>query len=119
MLWLRQKIELIFELLLKVIVKVVDILQWKCCVMLTIFVVSLVTMTEQSLNVKTCLTALTLNSLFFIVCQAFYFSRDDVALQGFSKFFKENSEEEREHGDKLMSFQNERGGRISLQDIKV
>nr|ACO09242.1 Ferritin, middle subunit [Osmerus mordax] len=49
---------------------------------------------------------------------AFYFSRDDVALQGFSKFFKENSEEEREHGDKLMSFQNKRGGCISLQDIK-
>ncbi|XP_048870416.1 ferritin, middle subunit [Brienomyrus brachyistius] len=47
-----------------------------------------------------------------------YFDRDDVALQGFSHFFKENSEEEREHADKLLSFQNKRGGRVVLQDIK-
>ncbi|WP_411018726.1 ferritin family protein, partial [Salmonella sp. s24813] len=32
--------------------------------------------------------------------------------------FKENSHEEREHAEKLMSFQNKRGGRIFLQDIK-
>ena len=51
--------------------------------------------------------------------QAFYFSRDDVALRGFAHFFKENSDEEREHADKLLSFQNKRGGRILLQDIKV
>uniref|UniRef100_A0A4W6F5W5 Ferritin n=1 Tax=Lates calcarifer TaxID=8187 RepID=A0A4W6F5W5_LATCA len=50
---------------------------------------------------------------------AFYFSRDDVALPGFSHFFKENSDEEREHAEKLLSFQNKRGGRIFLQDIKV
>lgn len=51
--------------------------------------------------------------------QAFYFSRDDVALPGFAHFFKENSDEEREHAEKLLSFQNKRGGRIFLQDIKV
>uniref|UniRef100_A0A8C8I0Z2 Ferritin n=1 Tax=Oncorhynchus tshawytscha TaxID=74940 RepID=A0A8C8I0Z2_ONCTS len=49
---------------------------------------------------------------------AFYFSRDDVALPGFAHFFKENSDEEREQTDKLLSFQNKRGGRIVLQDIK-
>jgi len=49
---------------------------------------------------------------------AFYFDRDDVALPGFSKFFKESSNEEREHAEKLMEFQNKRGGRIVLQDIK-
>ncbi|KAJ8399943.1 hypothetical protein AAFF_G00406730 [Aldrovandia affinis] len=49
---------------------------------------------------------------------AHYFSRDDVALQGFSHFFKENSAEEREHAEKLLSFQNKRGGRIFLKDIK-
>ncbi|XP_013876927.1 ferritin, liver middle subunit [Austrofundulus limnaeus] len=49
---------------------------------------------------------------------AFYFSRDDVALPGFAHFFKENSDEEREHAEKLMEFQNKRGGRIFLQDIK-
>ncbi|CAB1430593.1 unnamed protein product [Pleuronectes platessa] len=49
---------------------------------------------------------------------AFFFSRDDVALPGFAHFFKENISEEREHAEKLMSFQNNRGGRIFLQDVK-
>uniref|UniRef100_A0A3Q4GEN6 Ferritin n=1 Tax=Neolamprologus brichardi TaxID=32507 RepID=A0A3Q4GEN6_NEOBR len=49
---------------------------------------------------------------------ALYFDRDDVALPGFSHYFKENSHEEREHADKLLSFQNKRGGCILLQDIK-
>ncbi|XP_058627796.1 ferritin, middle subunit-like [Onychostoma macrolepis] len=49
---------------------------------------------------------------------AHYFKRDDVALPGFAKFFKKNSEEEREHAEKFMEFQNKRGGRILLQDIK-
>ncbi|KAJ3583632.1 hypothetical protein NHX12_016323 [Muraenolepis orangiensis] len=49
---------------------------------------------------------------------AFYFGRDDVALPGFAHFFKENSHEEREHAEKLMAFQNNRGGRIFLQDVK-
>nr|ABH10672.1 ferritin [Haliotis discus hannai] len=48
----------------------------------------------------------------------FYFERDDVALPGFSKYFKKASEEEREHAEKLMKYQNTRGGRIVLQDIK-
>jgi ferritin heavy chain len=48
---------------------------------------------------------------------AFHFNRDDVALSGFEKFFKESSDEEREHAEKLMKFQNQRGGRIVLQDI--
>jgi len=49
---------------------------------------------------------------------AFYFDRDDVALPGFAKFFRENGQEEREHAEKLMAFQNTRGGRIVLQDVK-
>jgi len=49
---------------------------------------------------------------------AFYFDRDDIALPGFAKFFRGNSKEEREHAEKLMEFQNKRGGRIVLQDIK-
>jgi len=49
---------------------------------------------------------------------SFYFSRDDVALNGFAKFFKKSSDEEREHAEKLMDLQNKRGGRIVLQDIK-
>nr|UYM80471.1 ferritin-like protein 2 [Phoronopsis harmeri] len=49
---------------------------------------------------------------------AFYFDRDDVALKGFYKYFKHASDEEREHAEKMMKFQNQRGGRIVLQDIK-
>jgi len=49
---------------------------------------------------------------------SFYFDRDDIALPGFAKFFKKSSDEEREHAEKLMAFQNKRGGRIVLQDIK-
>ncbi|XP_076445005.1 soma ferritin-like [Babylonia areolata] len=49
---------------------------------------------------------------------SFYFDRDDVALPGFAKFFKESSDEEREHAEKLMKYQNQRGGRVVLQDIK-
>jgi len=48
---------------------------------------------------------------------AFHFNRDDVALPGFEKFFRESSEEEREHAEKLMKFQNQRGGRIVLHDV--
>jgi len=49
---------------------------------------------------------------------SFYFDRDDVALPGFSKFFKKMSDEEREHAEELMKYQNKRGGRVVLQDIK-
>jgi ferritin heavy chain len=46
-----------------------------------------------------------------------YFDRDNVALPGFAKFFKESSEEEREHAEKLMEYQNKRGGRVKLNPI--
>ena len=49
---------------------------------------------------------------------AFYFDRDDVALHGFSKFFHKQSEEEREHAEKIMKYINSRGGRIVLKDVK-
>jgi len=51
--------------------------------------------------------------------QAWYFDRDDVALKGFHKFFKKSSEEEREHAEKMMKYQNSRGGRLVLQPIDV
>ncbi|NP_001289225.1 ferritin-3, chloroplastic-like [Pyrus x bretschneideri] len=41
-----------------------------------------------------------------------YFDRDNVARKGFAKFFKESSEEERGHAEKLMEYQNKRGGRV-------
>ncbi|XP_078062474.1 ferritin, heavy subunit-like [Mustelus asterias] len=47
-----------------------------------------------------------------------FFDRDDVALDNFSHFFKHQSQEKREHAEKLIKFQNKRGGRILLQDVK-
>merc|ERR1712198_381958 len=46
-----------------------------------------------------------------------YFSRDDQALPGFAAHFAKESEEEREHGVKLMAYQSKRGGRCVFQDI--
>merc|ERR1711892_124885 len=48
---------------------------------------------------------------------ASYFNRDDQALHGFSSFFQKNSNEERDHGMKLMNYQAKRGGRGVFQDI--
>ncbi|XP_031240860.1 LOW QUALITY PROTEIN: ferritin, mitochondrial-like [Mastomys coucha] len=47
-----------------------------------------------------------------------YFDRDDVALKNFARYFLHQSHEEREHAEKLMKLQNQRGGRIFLQDIE-
>ncbi|GCC46643.1 hypothetical protein chiPu_0031040, partial [Chiloscyllium punctatum] len=48
-----------------------------------------------------------------------YFDRDDVALHHFSQFFKAQSQEKQEHAEKLLKFQNQRGGSVLLQDVKV
>ncbi|KAH7294001.1 hypothetical protein KP509_28G051800 [Ceratopteris richardii] len=46
-----------------------------------------------------------------------YFDRDNVALPGFAQFFKNASDEEREHAESLMKYQNTRGGKVKLQSI--
>ena len=48
---------------------------------------------------------------------AMYFDRDDVAMKGLSGYFKHNSDEEREHAEKLMTYMNKRGGRVVLRDV--
>merc|ERR1711970_1501470 len=48
---------------------------------------------------------------------ASYFNRDDQALPRFSSFFQKSSNEERDHGMKLMEYQAKRGGRVVFQDI--
>ncbi|PKI39519.1 ferritin-4, chloroplastic-like [Punica granatum] len=48
-----------------------------------------------------------------------YFDRDNVALKGLAKFFKESSEEEREHAEILMEYQNKRGGKVKLSCISM
>ena len=42
-----------------------------------------------------------------------------MALSGIHRYFKHRSDEEREHATQLMFYQNVRGGRILLGDIKV
>ena len=42
---------------------------------------------------------------------------DNIALKGLANFFRESSEEEREHAEKLMKYQNMRGGRVKLFSI--
>lgn len=51
--------------------------------------------------------------------QSAYFDRDDVALKHVADFFRSQSHEEREHAEKLLKFQTQRGGCVLLQDIKV
>ncbi|KAG1660519.1 hypothetical protein FOA52_004213 [Chlamydomonas sp. UWO 241] len=46
-----------------------------------------------------------------------YFDRDNVALPGMAKFFKDGSLEERSHAEMLMEYQNQRGGRVVLKNI--
>jgi len=50
---------------------------------------------------------------------AWNFDRDDVALPGFYKFFKERSGEKYKDAEKFMKFQNARGGRIVLQSVEI
>uniref|UniRef100_A0A8C7FJ45 Ferritin n=1 Tax=Oncorhynchus kisutch TaxID=8019 RepID=A0A8C7FJ45_ONCKI len=61
---------------------------------------------------------LELYASYVYLSMAYYFDRDDQALHNFAKFFKNQSHEEREHAEKLMKVQNQRGGRIFLQDVK-
>ncbi|XP_038622175.1 ferritin heavy chain B-like isoform X2 [Tachyglossus aculeatus] len=50
---------------------------------------------------------------------AYYFDRDDVALSQFAKLFKARSEKMWEAAENFLRYQNKRGGRIVLQDIKL
>merc|ERR1712014_283048 len=43
-----------------------------------------------------------------------FFDRDNVGLPGFAEYFKHESEEERDHAEKLIEYQNKRGGRVVL-----
>merc|ERR1712026_369764 len=60
---------------------------------------------------------LELHASFVYMSMASYFDRDDVANYGFSAYFKKNSDEEREHAEKFIKYQNKRGGRVVFQDI--
>ncbi|XP_078286537.1 ferritin heavy chain-like isoform X2 [Rhinoraja longicauda] len=57
-------------------------------------------------------------AFYVYLSMSYYFDRRDVSLKNFAKFYLEQSVEEREHAEKLMMFQNKRGSRIILHDIK-
>ncbi|XP_076994788.1 ferritin, mitochondrial [Tamandua tetradactyla] len=61
---------------------------------------------------------LELRASYVYLSMAYYFSRADVAMNNFARYFLRLSREETEHAEKLMLLQNQRGGRIRLQDIK-
>ncbi|CAM4637618.1 unnamed protein product [Caretta caretta] len=55
---------------------------------------------------------------YVFLSMSYYFDCDAVALRHMAEFLKEQSHEEREHAEKLLKYQNKRGGLIVLQDIK-
>lgn len=46
-----------------------------------------------------------------------FFDRDNVGLPGFAAYFKHESEEERNHAEQLIDYQNKRGGRVVLGSL--
>lgn len=58
-----------------------------------------------------------LHASYVYLSMAYSMNNVEVALPGFFKFFKKCSDEERDHAEKLMKYQNMRGGNIILQPI--
>uniref|UniRef100_A0A8C4PFF8 Ferritin n=1 Tax=Equus asinus TaxID=9793 RepID=A0A8C4PFF8_EQUAS len=58
---------------------------------------------------------LELHASYVYLSMSFYFDRDDVALKNFAKYFLHQSHEEREHAEKLMKLQNQRGERCQTE----
>eukprot|EP01135_Chromosphaera_perkinsii_P002846 Nk52_evm1s229 gene=Nk52_evmTU1s229 len=75
--------------------------------------------TSDSENIINEQIAYELRASYTYMAMASYFSRDDVALPGFAKFFSKNSDEERDHAQKLINYQNMRGGRVQYQEIEA
>lgn len=46
-----------------------------------------------------------------------YFAREDVSLHGFSKFFYNNSNDEKDHAAKFIEYQTLRGGNVWLKNV--
>jgi ferritin heavy chain len=51
--------------------------------------------------------------------QANYFNRVEIALPGAAAFFANQSKEEAQHAQKLIDYQNDRGGKVQLMAIPV
>uniref|UniRef100_A0A674I1R3 Ferritin n=1 Tax=Terrapene triunguis TaxID=2587831 RepID=A0A674I1R3_9SAUR len=53
---------------------------------------------------------LELYASYVYLSMSYYFDCDDVALRHMAEFLKEQSREKREHAEKLLKYQNKRGG---------
>ena len=69
---------------------------------------------EQAINKQ---INMELHASYVYLALAYHFDRHDVALKGFYEFFLKNSDEEREHAQKLMKYLNDRGGSLVLEPI--
>eukprot|EP01095_Lingulamoeba_sp_RSL-Kostka_P018300 TRINITY_DN99_c0_g2_i1.p1 TRINITY_DN99_c0_g2~~TRINITY_DN99_c0_g2_i1.p1 ORF type:complete len:171 (-),score=84.07 TRINITY_DN99_c0_g2_i1:101-613(-) len=58
-----------------------------------------------------------LSASYQYLAMAAYFQRYDVALDGFHAYFKAASDEEKEHAEEFMAYQNKRGGRVDLTPL--
>ncbi|XP_045712448.1 ferritin light chain-like [Phyllostomus hastatus] len=65
------------------------------------------------------LANLHLRASYIYLSLGFYFDRDDVALQGVGHFFRQLAKKKREDAECLLTLQNQRGGRILLQDVAM
>ncbi|XP_019361041.1 PREDICTED: ferritin heavy chain [Gavialis gangeticus] len=65
-----------------------------------------------------CFVNLELYASYVYLSMSYYFDRDDVALQNVATLMKKQSHEHREQAEKLLQYQNKRGGCIVLQDSK-
>ncbi|XP_060632216.2 ferritin heavy chain A-like [Anolis sagrei] len=61
---------------------------------------------------------LELYASYVYLSMSYHFDRDDVALCHVAQFLKDQSQEETEHAEKFMKYQNKRGGHVLLKDIK-
>jgi len=59
-----------------------------------------------------------LHASYVFMSMAWYFNRDDISMAGCHQFFKKSSDEERDQAEKIMKYQNMRGGKIVLQTVE-
>jgi len=71
--------------------------------------------TENAVNQQ---ISLALHASYTYLGMAFHFDRDDVALPHLHKFFAKRSEDKQDMAEKLMKYQNMRGGRVLMQPVQ-
>ena len=62
---------------------------------------------------------LELEALYTYLAMAAHCRTSDVALHGFAQLFSDAAKEEMQHVQLLTNYQNQRGGKVLLEDIKA